>query len=72
MVSLIVSPTLTVDVYLRGAFDPFGSVVIYRERTDETVAIAVTELDHLIATLLEARALFQESGTQPVTRESPP
>ena len=72
MVSLIVSPTLTVDVYLRGAFDSFGSVVIYRERTDETVAVAATELDHLIAALIEARALLQENSTHPATGESPP
>lgn len=61
MVSLAVSPTLTVDVYVPGELDARGSVVLYRENTDETTTVEPVELDRLIALLTEARALLYGS-----------
>jgi hypothetical protein len=61
MVSLAVSPTLTVDVYVPGELDAQGSVVLYREDTDETNTVEPAELDRLIAILTEARALLYGS-----------
>jgi hypothetical protein len=61
MVSLAVSPTLTLDVYVPGELDVQGSVVIYRENTDETTTVEPAELDRLIALLTEARALLYGS-----------
>lgn len=61
MVSLAVSPTLTVDVYVPGELDARGSVVLYRENTDETATVEPVELDCLIALLTEARALLYGS-----------